>query len=333
MSEQFRVAVIGCGARGGAYARAWNERKDAEVVSVFDPREDRNEALAKEMGAQACGSHEEAIEYDGVNAVAVCTPVSFHSEVTVCAAEHGCHVISEKPMALSLEQADAMIKACEDNDVKLAMGLQRRADYRNRKYREMYRNGTFGSPLFFRFQDMRDIRPKIAMHRRSRNNGPVVDMLCHFMDQARFVTGEEGKNVRCTGYCYAKDKPPVDEVPDPAIDAAAVQVEMTGGHVVQVFLNWGMAKGFPGCGGELVVGPEIAARPAEGGVKVDFADHSETWRDIEGGLRGADACVDWLVRAINGEQELVCSGEDGRAALKVSLAALESIETGESVEI
>ncbi|MFW6457681.1 MAG: hypothetical protein ACOC0A_05225 [Planctomycetota bacterium] len=108
---------------------------------------------------------------------------------------------------------------------------------------------------------------------------------------------------------------------------------MTAGHVVQVFLNWGMALGFPGMGGELIVGPEISAQPGEGGVKVDYADHSEVWRDTEGGLRGDDACVDWLVRSINGEQELVCSGEDGRAALKVSLAALESIETGQTVEL
>ncbi|MBS3764802.1 MAG: Gfo/Idh/MocA family oxidoreductase, partial [Planctomycetes bacterium] len=109
MDERFKVAVIGCGARGTAYARAWNNRDDAQVISVFDPQEDRNKTLAEEMEAKPCGSHQEAIEREGVNAVAVCTPVCYHSEVTVCAAENGCHVISEKPMALSLEQADAMI--------------------------------------------------------------------------------------------------------------------------------------------------------------------------------------------------------------------------------
>jgi predicted dehydrogenase len=333
MDAEFRVAVIGCGARGIAYANAWNNRDDATVVSVFDPWEERKLELGEEMGAKPCDSYEEAIQQKEVNAVAVCTPVCYHSEVTVCAAENGCHVVSEKPMALSVEQADAMIDACRENDVLLTMGLQRRADYRNRKYKEMFENGEFGSPLFFRFQDMRSIRPKIAMHRRSQNNGPVVDMLCHFMDQARFVTGEEPVNVRCTGYCYAEDKPPVNEVPDPAIDAAAVQVEMTGGHVVQVFLNWGMALGFPGFGGELIVGPEIAAEPAQGGIEVHHADHSENWRDPGEGLRGADACVDWLVQGVKGTAEPACTGEDGRAALEVSLAALESIETGETVEI
>ena len=333
MDEQFGVAVIGCGARGIAYANAWNNREDATVLAVFDPWEERKLDLAENMEARPCDSHEEAIQQDGVNVVAVCTPVCYHSEVTVCAAENGCHVISEKPMALSLEQADAMIDACKDNDVLLAMGLQRRADYRNKKYKELFEDGTFGSPMFFRFQDMRSIRPKIAMHRKSRNNGPVVDMLCHFMDQARFVTGEEALNVRCTGYCYAEDKPPVNEVPDPAIDAAAVQVEMTGGHVVQVFLNWGMALGFPGFAGELLVGPEIAAQPAQNGIEVNFSDHAETWRDPGDSLRGAHACVDWLAKGIKGEQELVCTGEDARAALKVSLAALESIESGKTVEI
>jgi predicted dehydrogenase len=194
-------------------------------------------------------------------------------------------------------------------------------------------DGTFGSPLFFRFQDMRSIRPKIAMHRRSRNNGPVVDMLCHYVDLARFVTDAEPINARCTGYCYATDKPPVNEVDDPAIDAAAVHVEMTDGHVLQVFLNWGMALGFPGMGHELVVGPEVSASPHEGGLKVQAADHSEHWTGEGRCLRGADGCVDWLARAIKGDDALPVTGRDGRIALQVSLAALESIETGETVPI
>ena len=333
MNEQFQVCVIGCGDRGKAYAAAWQDRDDSTVASVFDPQEGRRLALAEKMEARPHDSYTGAIEQKGVNVVCVCTPVCFHSEITVCAAENGRHVLSEKPMALTLEQADDMIGACDANGVLLTLGLQRRTFYRDRKYKELFEAGEFGSPLFFRFQDMRDIRPKIAMHRRSQNNGPLVDMLCHYMDLARFVTGAEPVNVRAVGSCYAEDKPPVNDVPDPAIDAAAVMVEMTGGHVLEAFLNWGMRLGFPGSGQELVVGPEISAAPVPDGVEVQYADHSETWRDDGEGPVGAAGCVKWLVKAINGDAPLEVTGQDGRAALAVSLAALESIESGETVTL
>jgi len=333
MGERFHVCVIGCGAMGGGHAGAWQAREDAKVVSVFDPQQDRMAALAQTTGAAACDSWRDAVLQDGVNVVSVCTPVCHHSEVACFAAQNGRHVLTEKPIALTLEQAQQMIAAARDNDVLLSVSLQYRGFYRNRKYKELFEAGQFGGPVIFRYMDMRSIRPKIAMHMRSGNGGPVVDMMCHYVDTARFVTGEEPLRVRAAGHCFAEHKPPVCELHDPAIDAAVVHVEMTGGHVMDVFLNWGMALKFPSFGDEMLIGPEICARPCGAGVEVQYVDHREVWGENAETPPGPTVRVNGLAGAILGATELEVTGEDGLAALRVSLAALQSIETGRTVEL
>ena len=112
---------------GTIHAQRWNALPDARVVAVVDIKPDRAERLAG-----ACGldrwylDYREAVSRDDVNVVSVCIPTYLHSEVTVFAAEHGKHVLSEKPMALTLAGADAMIEAAARNGVKLGIGFMRR---------------------------------------------------------------------------------------------------------------------------------------------------------------------------------------------------------------
>ncbi|HEO70223.1 MAG TPA: Gfo/Idh/MocA family oxidoreductase, partial [Candidatus Hydrogenedentes bacterium] len=230
------VCVIGSGDMGGQHARAWQARDDCDVLAVFDPIEERRNALAAEVGATAYETYEDAITHDGVDVVSVCTPTCFHAEIAQCAALQGRHVLCEKPIALNLEDADAMIAAARDNGVLLSISLQCRSFPRNRRMKELISAGAFGSPLFLRYVDVRDVRPKIAMHRRAMNNGPVLDMLCHFVDTARFLTGTEPESVFATGHVFGRDHPRLAEVDDIAIDAAEVQVRFTGGHVLSAFI-------------------------------------------------------------------------------------------------
>ncbi len=325
------VAVIGCGDMGTQHARAWQARPDTTVVAVYDPQEDRRDRVAGMTGAKACNSVEEAILQEEVAFVSVCTPICFHSQIACFAASQGRHVLSEKAIALSLPDAEAMIAAARDNHVLLAVSHQYRSFGRNRKYREFIAGGAFGGPIFARYTDIREVRPKLAMHRRSMNGGPIVDMTGHFYDTMRFLTGEEPVSVYASGHVFGRGKSRLAEVDDPAIDAAAIEVRLGGGHILSVLVNWGMPEGFPVASEEFFIGPEMSARTVGGGIECRFAGRVEHWEPDRPDPAGPTARIEDLVRAVTTGSPLEVSGTDGLAALRVSLAALESIRSNQVV--
>lgn len=325
------AAIIGCGDMGGNHANAWSALDDSFVATVYDPQEARCHALAERVGARACGSYEEAITHDDVGAVSVCVPVGMHSEVACFAANNRRHVLTEKAIALSVPQAEAMIAAAKANDVHLSVSFQYRAFQRNQRYRELFQRGDFGGPVFVRYEDIREVRPKLAMHSQALNGGPVVDMAGHYFDLIRFFTGEEPMSVFASGHIFGKGKPRLAAVDDLAIDAAAIEVRMGGGHVLSVFVNWGMPEGFPGWGTEQFVGPAMSVRPVEGQVECTWADRKVRLPNAGPDPAGPAARVADLASAILRGTPLEVTGEDGLAALKVSLGALESARVGQAV--
>jgi predicted dehydrogenase len=329
---EFGVAIIGCGDMGGVHASAWADRPDSKVLAVFDPLERRRLELAQKTGAAACGSAEEAIACDGVNVVSVCTPVCLHADMALLAAAHGRHVLCEKPIALRLHEADSMIAAAEQNGVLLAVSYQYRGIPRYRKCRELFQAGEFGGPLFARFVDVREVRPKVAMHRRSMNGGPVIDMAGHYFDLMRFITGEEPEAVSARGHVFGAGKQRLEGLDDLAVDAAEIVVHMSGGHVLSVFVNWGMPEGFPGLGYELIAGPAMAVQPEGDGLAAIYSERRVV-HDLPAVSWGPGVRIDDLVSAVRTGGPLKVSGADGRRALEVSLAALQSIDTARTVPL
>ena len=330
---KLNAAIIGCGAMGQNHATQWNAAEDAQVVAVSDPVDERREKMAEATGAAAYSDWRDAILHEGVNVVSVCTPVCFHSEISVFAAEHGRHVLCEKPIALTLDQADEMIAAAKKNNVLLSTSLQYRGFARNVRYRQLVREGAFGGPIFVRYMDVREVRPKLAMHRKSMNGGPIIDMAGHYFDTMRYLTGEEPVSVSAQGHVFGRGKERLAGIEDLAIDAAEILVNMTGGHVLSAFVNWGMPEGFKGFGEEYIVGPAMSARLESGEVRLRYADREETFEANAGNPPGCSVRINDLAAAIREGRQPEVTGEDGRIALRVSLAALESIETGEVVKL
>jgi predicted dehydrogenase len=324
------VAIIGCGDMGRAHAAAWKERADANVLAVFDIDESRMKALAEAEGAATCASWQEAVETEGVTIVSVCTPICFHAETSIHAARAGRHVLCEKAMALTLEDADAMIAAAAEGNVKLVVSYQHRTFPHHRKWHELVRDGVLEGPLFIRLEDVRGIRPKLAMHSRGRNGGPLVDMAGHFFDLVRYYKGAEPVSVSASGHCFGKDKAGLESVRDPAIDAAEMLVRYTDGHVLSASINWGLPKGHPGRSEACLVGPRAVSSLAGGKVSVRYDDR-EVLYETGAWPTGPSGRVADLVDAIANDSRPEVSGEDGRIALEVCLAALRAVETGETV--
>lgn len=332
---EFKVSIIGCGDMGRNHAKVWSAREYAEIVSVCDPLEDRRTKLAETTGAAAYDYYKDAVLHEGVNVISICTPVCFHSEIGCFAAEHGVHVLSEKPLALTMEQADAVVQAAKQNEVFLSTSFQYRGLPKFLKYRELFRSGAFGGPIIVRFTDVREVRPKLAMHRKSMNGGPIIDMAGHYFDMMRFITGEEPVSVYAQGYVYGEGKQRLEGIDDLAIDSATMEVKMTGGHTLSALVNWGMPEGYAGYGdGEILMGPAMSVQPVGKTLEVLKAGGEKQEIDVsQGGLPGPTVRINGLCDAIADGVPLKVSGEDGRIALAVSLAALESIGTGEVVRL
>jgi UDP-N-acetylglucosamine 3-dehydrogenase len=145
MESVLRIAVIGCGGIARAHLDAMADLPARPVVMI-DIEERRAQAYAEAYGAERYGSRVEEALVDDVDAVIICLPHHLHMQAAVAAAESGKHVLTEKPMAISLPEADAMIDAARRNHVRLMVGQVLRFRGCNVRARQLIREGRIGQP-------------------------------------------------------------------------------------------------------------------------------------------------------------------------------------------
>jgi UDP-N-acetyl-2-amino-2-deoxyglucuronate dehydrogenase len=122
----YKCAVLGVGGRGNDHVNWLLKSKRAEIVAVCDIDEKRAKTIAEKANAKWYTDYRELLEKEKLDAVFIASPHYLHAPMTIAAAEKEVNVFCEKPMAINLPQCDAMITACRKNDVKLAIGFQKR---------------------------------------------------------------------------------------------------------------------------------------------------------------------------------------------------------------
>ncbi|MEI6519034.1 MAG: Gfo/Idh/MocA family oxidoreductase [bacterium] len=328
--KHLQVGIIGCGFIANVHAEGWMAREDASVTAIYHPVTGRGEKLAVLTGAKQYHDLHQFFA-SGLDVVSICTPIDTHHYFTVMAARHGVHILCEKAIALTIEDADEMIGIARENNVQLAIALQYRNASHNRELRKLYDKHEFGSPIFAKYTDIREVRPRVAMHRISQNGGPVIDMAGHFIDVMRYITGEEAVSVYAVGTIFGADKETLAGITDLAVDAAEIIVNMNGGSTLNMHLNWGMPVGFQPIQDELFIGPNMAARYSNKKFTISRCSGIEEFDFTTDDPRGVSARINDIAESIQTGSALEVSGENGRAALLVSLAALESIKTGQVI--
>jgi len=139
-----KFGIVGCGVIGKLHAQQLKLVESAEITAFADCIAEKAESFAAEFGGKAYGSLEEMLRDPSVQAVSICTPSGMHSEMAVAAANAGKHVLVEKPMDVTLEAADHMIRACREAAVELGCIFQHRYDYATIRVKEMLEQGRFG---------------------------------------------------------------------------------------------------------------------------------------------------------------------------------------------
>ena len=145
-----RVAVIGCGSIARQrHAHEYSLNKNCEIAGFFDFVSERAEALVKEYGGKVYGTLDELLSDESVDAVSVCVANAYHAETTIKALRSGKHVLCEKPMAISLEDCEAMIKEAEKAGKRLMIGHNQRLTPAHRRAKEIISSGSMGKVLTF----------------------------------------------------------------------------------------------------------------------------------------------------------------------------------------
>ncbi len=197
-----RWGVLGCG--GIADRRTIPEgiipAPSAELVAVQDIAEDRVSEIAARYEARAYESVEELLAHDDVDAVYIATPTHVHHEQTVAAAEWGKHVLCEKPLALTTQECETSIAACEEAGVKFGTNFMMRFHACHAAIRDIIAAGDLGSVVMGRAELTCWYPPIEGAFRQSQElggGGSLIDMGNHCIDLLEFLFDSKVERVSC----------------------------------------------------------------------------------------------------------------------------------------
>lgn len=145
--EQLRFGLIGCGRVAPRHAESVDALPDARLVAVADVRESRAAHFAQHYGADMLTDYRALLARPDVDVVSICTPSGLHAQMAIDALQAGKHVIVEKPIALSLADADRMIATAAATGRKLCVVLQNRYNPPMQDLRRIVDKGRLGRLL------------------------------------------------------------------------------------------------------------------------------------------------------------------------------------------
>ena len=149
MSAEFRVGVIASGRIARSHGRGWSRCEHTKIAAVADTHPEALASYAEDFQVESrYHDYREMLDKEDLDIVSVCSWDPQHAEMTIAAcARKPKAVLCEKPMAVSLGEAEAMVVAADRNGVKLAIGHQRRFYPRWREARRLIADGAIGKPL------------------------------------------------------------------------------------------------------------------------------------------------------------------------------------------
>lgn len=142
--RKLNFALIGCGRISHKHLNVLSQLPDGKLVAVADVIAERAKACASAYKVDWYTDYHKMLTRDDIDVVNILTPSGSHAQIGVDAAKYKKHLVIEKPMALRLEDADDLIKTCQDNNVRLFVVKQNRYNLPVQKLKETIDSGRFG---------------------------------------------------------------------------------------------------------------------------------------------------------------------------------------------
>ncbi|HHW60663.1 MAG TPA: Gfo/Idh/MocA family oxidoreductase, partial [Syntrophomonadaceae bacterium] len=200
------IGLIGCGRISKNHFEAIAQQQDAQCIACCDIIEERaREGAGNYKIPFWTTNYEEMLQNPDIDLISICTPSGLHPQHGIQAAQYGKHVLTEKPMACRLAEADELIKACDEAGVKLFVVLQNRLNPSIQLVRRAFEEGRFGriyminSNVFWtRPQDYYDMASWRGTWKY--DGGAFMNQASHYVDMVQWFGGpiEEVKSFTAT---------------------------------------------------------------------------------------------------------------------------------------
>lgn len=338
MNARPRVALIGCGRIGQVHLRTLLAHPElAEFAILVDANPVALASMADAYRLAKTDTDVAAIFDDpSIDAVIIASSTETHAPYIIEAARTGKAVLTEKPIALDLESTDRALAAVQDAGTRLQVGFQRRFDPGYRAAWQQIRRGDIGTIEMIR-DAMRDPAPPPIDYVR-RSGGLYRDMAIHNFDSVRWLKGEHPVEVFATGTALVSDE--IGQAGD--IDTSVVVLRFADGSLATIESSRRSGFGYDvrtevfGAKGALMIGDSRQTPVRRFGPDGVTEDHQYFF--LERFAKGYEAEVVAFLRAVASDAEaddalVVATGDDGRAALALAVAAEQSRAEGRPVRL
>jgi myo-inositol 2-dehydrogenase / D-chiro-inositol 1-dehydrogenase len=324
-----RVGIVGAGTMANVHAAGWKVA-NAELVGVMS----KNQASALEMGqkygARVFDTYQALL--DEVDIIDICTPTDFHKDMVLQAAQVGKHILCEKPIALNLQDGAEMIAACNDAGVRLFIAMVVRFFPQYRLAQQTVASGQLGQVGVMRFKRIgyQPLGDEAWFTDETRSGGMVLDLMIHDFDMARWLGGAVKR-------VFAKSVR--SKVPYAPSDYALVTLGFDNGNMALVEGGWAyppgtFRTGFDIAGSEgllewnsddaVTIKPFLKPRDQAGVARVGVPSSILAEDPYTTEIKHAYDCI-------KNNKPFLVTAEDGLEALRIALAAKESLTTGKAV--
>ncbi|WP_080873204.1 Gfo/Idh/MocA family protein [Oceanobacillus timonensis] len=331
-----KIAVIGCGSIAKhRHLPEYAANKHVEIAAVCDIVQERAEEAAATYQAKAYTDYKTLLKDENVDAVSICLPNYLHAPVSVDALNAGKHVLCEKPMATSTEEADQMIEAAKQSGKKLMIGHNQRFVPSHQKARELIASGAIGKIYSFRTTFghggpegwSADGKESWFFKKDEAFIGAMGDLGIHKADLIRYVLQDEMVEVGAFVETSAKADTDVD-------DNASLILKSANGIIGTLAASWAYTANEDNS--TVIYGEKAILRLEDDPTYSLVAQYAsgETVKYELGGIQSNDEggqttthVIDHFIESIQNNTTPLIDGEEGKKSLVIILGALESVET------
>jgi len=330
-----RIAVLGAGFMGGTHARAYHERDDVEIAAIYARSGNRAEDLAAELGSTFTDDLDRVLRDDSIEAVDICLPTPAHRRTAEAALAAGKHVLLEKPLAMTVEDADALVAAADATDRVFMVAHVLRFWPEYVELKRVVDSGELGRPIAANAVRCQPFPEWSALFKAAdQTGGAIFDMLIHDYDAINWVLGAPQSvvangihNPRSGGLDHAQVLIGYEGGGTGAVDGGMIQPESYPfTSRFEVLCEHGAIEyHFQAGGRSFEVGEptnRLTVYREDGDPKLLPVEQSDAYANEVGYF---------IDRIRTGRMADRATPRDARLALQVGLAAKQSAETGERI--
>lgn len=350
--KKIRVLVVGCGNMGTSHARAYHTLAGFEIVGLVSRKPESRERLSNELGGLPLYSDfNEALKKSAPDAVSINTYPDTHASYIRASLNANAHVFVEKPLALTVEEAEDLVNLAAEKGLKMVVGYILRVHPAWARFVEIAK--TLGKPLVMRMNlNQQSSGKHWYTHKQLMNSmSPIVDCGVHYVDIMCLMTGARPVSVSAIGARLT------EEIDPDMYNYGQLQVRFDDGSVGWYEAGWGPMMSETAFFVKDVIGPKgcVSIMDSDKGDSDDVDSHSKTGMlllhhsqtDDKGNFSREDQHIstadepdhdglcrleqELFLRAITEGLDLTDHLRDAVNSLKIVLAADESARTGQTV--